>query len=724
MVQRCKCDDTFIKIVLSSLLTVLLVATPVLSYDGDQLWDWNYGVKIDEAVSPGTLTDHQPVVDGLGGAYVVYRKAGSLTPTWMDYNAAVRVEHLDDDGQTDWNILASAQSGGKTWSPVACGDRYGNVIVAWVEGPIDPPISDPFIYMGSGYRVQVQKLNSAGSRLWASDAILSTKSGQDIFSLSLKICPDGIGGAYVGWGARLTHVDENGSPTHSLNGIEIVPGGTGGYQFVYDEAASFIWDPINFKFIPILGGVYAVWKDTNDKLFGQLVHAGKQWGPSGLEIADFHAMGNFDLAVDNDGDLLVCYGGQPTVSTAFQIRAQKLDELGSKLWIADGRLVLNSTDVGGIWSSAGVGLAIAPDDIGGAIVSWQDYRPQTIGTTDLYAQRLDPSGIKMWTNEILLPPYTVGDTAPGDQGLPIMVPDGADGAVVVYQDKGGFSWDIAATRVSEEGARLWSQWVRWDGTSFSDPGLNQTSPTIALDQWGSPSGVFVAWQETEGGHHRIFAEKVEASSAAPINDDCSAATVLYPGTTHVDSLVWAVNDGSAGCGGSASIADVWYKVTPQGSGVLNLNTCGSNDIGGLDNGIDTVLSVHSGCPGTTGNQIVCNDDWVSNGMPSGACNGIDLGSSTRDSAVSLPVQKNQTYYVRVSHYSSTKLGQFRLNSELLVQTSLEGDFNYDGDVDGVDLNDFSEAYPGSLEADLTGDGLVDEMDVELFAGQYGQIVEN
>ena len=246
----------------------------------------------------------------------------------------------------------------------------------------------------------------------------------------------------------------------------------------------------------------------------------------------------------------------------------------------------------------------------------------------------------------------------------LLVPDGADGAVVVYQDKGGFSWDIAATRVSEAGARLWSQWVRFDGSSFSDPGLNQTFPTIAVDEWGSPGGVFVAWQESEGSHHRIFAEKVEVSSTAPINDNCSLATVLYPGNTHVGSLAWATNDGSAGCGSSSSSADVWYRVTPQGSGELKLNTCGSNDIGGQDNGIDTVLSVHSGCPGTTGNQIVCNDDWVS------TCSGTDNGTS-RDSAVSLSVQKNQTYYVRVSHHPDSKLGPFRLSSQLLVQTSFE-----------------------------------------------------
>ena len=212
MVRRNRCEGTSIKIGLGGLLTVFLLALPALAYDGDHLWDWNNGVKIDEAVGPGDLSHHQPVADESGGAYVVYRKAGSLTPTWDDYNAAVRVKHIDETGQTLWNTLASTQSNGKTWSPVACGDRNGNVIVAWVEGPIDPPPSDPFYYPGSGYRVQAQKLNSNGARLWTNDAILSTKTYSNGFSLSLKICPDGIGGAFVGWGSRLMHVDKD--PTH------------------------------------------------------------------------------------------------------------------------------------------------------------------------------------------------------------------------------------------------------------------------------------------------------------------------------------------------------------------------------------------------------------------------------------------------------------------------------------------------------------------------------
>ena len=52
----------------------------------------------------------------------------------------------------------------------------------------------------------------------------------------------------------------------------------------------------------------------------------------------------------------------------------------------------------------------------------------------------------------------------------------------------------------------------------------------------------------------------------------------------------------------------------------------------------------------------------------------------------------------------------------------EGDFNGDGDVDGLDLLDFSFYYDQQQfpEADLNGDFLIDAADLEAFAYDYGR----
>ncbi|OPX19169.1 MAG: hypothetical protein BZ151_10680 [Desulfobacca sp. 4484_104] len=52
----------------------------------------------------------------------------------------------------------------------------------------------------------------------------------------------------------------------------------------------------------------------------------------------------------------------------------------------------------------------------------------------------------------------------------------------------------------------------------------------------------------------------------------------------------------------------------------------------------------------------------------------------------------------------------------------EGDFNGDGDVDGLDLQAFSQYYAQQQipEADLNGDFLVDSADIEVFVNDYGR----
>src|SRR6185369_7798087 len=86
---------------------------------------------------------------------------------------------------------------------------------------------------------------------------------------------------------------------------------------------------------------------------------------------------------------------------------------------------------------------------------------------------------------------------------------------------------------------------------------------------------------------------------------------------------------------------------------LSISTCGSNDIGGIDHGVDTVLSMHSGCPGTDENRLECNDD-------SDVCGGLDAGVR-RDSYISRSIAEGETVWIRVSHFGESSPGNFILN---------------------------------------------------------------
>jgi hypothetical protein len=121
------------------------------------------------------------------------------------------------------------------------------------------------------------------------------------------------------------------------------------------------------------------------------------------------------------------------------------------------------------------------------------------------------------------------------------------------------------------------------------------------------------------------------------NDDCSGAFEACPGTTYSGSTNSATNDGSASCGTSDSSPDVWYSYVPDSNGTATFSLCTGTSY-------DSVISIHSGCPGTSANELGCDDDYCGGGGPS---------------QVTINVTAGNTYYIRVTGwYGST--GQYGL----------------------------------------------------------------
>ena len=127
------------------------------------------------------------------------------------------------------------------------------------------------------------------------------------------------------------------------------------------------------------------------------------------------------------------------------------------------------------------------------------------------------------------------------------------------------------------------------GTTGSPGTVISSHPTGALTfVWVSDSSVTLdGWQ---------------ASVFCPVGtpyDDCGAAFGLVLGTT-TRSLGGTAPDGSASCGNAGT--DDWFTFTAPFDGFLDIDTIGST--------FDTVVSVHTGCPGTPSNQIDCDNDTI------------------------------------------------------------------------------------------------------------------
>jgi hypothetical protein len=107
--------------------------------------------------------------------------------------------------------------------------------------------------------------------------------------------------------------------------------------------------------------------------------------------------------------------------------------------------------------------------------------------------------------------------------------------------------------------------------------------------------------------------------------------------------------------GSGGGADLFFTITPPVPGLYTFDTCGS--------AIDTVMSLHSGCPATEANLIVCNDD--------GGCPG-----NTLTSQVSALLAAGEAYFVRVAGYGTPdtppRTGSITLTAHRNVTTVVTG----------------------------------------------------
>jgi predicted nucleotidyltransferase len=132
-------------------------------------------------------------------------------------------------------------------------------------------------------------------------------------------------------------------------------------------------------------------------------------------------------------------------------------------------------------------VRLASDRADGAIVTWQDERN---GNSDIYAHHILAEGV--------VDPTWPADgralcTAEGAQTGPQVVPDGAGGAIVAWQDDRAGNSDIYAQHVLASGA-VDPAWPA-DGRAVCSVAGGQTGFTICSDE---ASGAVIAWYENRG----------------------------------------------------------------------------------------------------------------------------------------------------------------------------------------------------------------------------------
>lgn len=272
-----------------------------------------------------------------------------------------------------------------------------------------------------------------------------------------------------------------------------------------------------------LGGAFIAWQDRRggdyDIYMQSVDHAGVvRWAAYGIVVCG--AAGDQEepqIAADGAGGaFIVWHDGR---GAANDIYAQRVDEQGNRLWAVTGVPLCIASE----WQWE---PRIVADGAGGAIVTWYDSRN---GYPDIYAQRIDGSGVVAWTaNGVPV------STAPNTQTDPRIVTDGLGGAIITWWDDQVGDGDIYAQRIDGAGNSLWSA----NGIAVCAATAFQIFPEIVPDGFG---GAIIVWNDGRSGNWDVYAQAVDANG----------------------TLLWA----AGGLPIVAEANDQWRpRITPNGSG--------------------------------------------------------------------------------------------------------------------------------------------------------------
>ena len=425
-------------------------------------------------------------------------------------------------------------------------DGSGGAFIAW----IDNRNGNPDLY--------AQRINVSGSALWTANGLPFCTDVSNI--ASLRITSDISGGAIMTWldyrngntDIYAQRTNSIGAPRWTLDGTYICNEASdqSNHQLVYDGSggAIIVWDD---------------WRNGNMDIFAQRIDAGglKWWLNNGLAVCT--AANNQtgpQIATDGAGGAIITWSDIRNGN--YDIFAQRVEADGTPKWTADGVAICTAIQPQG-------NPQILSDGAGGAIIVWQDWRS---GNYDIFAQRINSSGVVQWT------PDGVGIcTIATDQASPFIASDGAGGAIVTWLDSRSGYYEIYARKIDATGTPQWTT----NGVLISSMPIFLYDAKIISDDQG---GAIITWHD----YTNVYAQHVDNAG----NALWQANGILVSGATGNQSLPVLVPNDAGGAilawmdtrnanndiyGGSIEFSGQIYEPAPDIASVDDI----SADQGGL-----------------------------------------------------------------------------------------------------------------------------------------------
>ncbi len=451
----------------------LLVFVIVLFGVSNLAAQWSGDPKVNNPICLALRPQTRPkvVTDGAGGAIFTwkdYRKdAGGGTDTTEIY-----AQRINASGSVQWAVNGVSISTAISQASQIVSDDAGGAIISWIDFRSGNAIDFADVY--------AQRINASGIAQWPPNGVPICTN--PLRQVNGPIVSDGAGGAIIMWmddrngfssrDVYAQRINTSGVVQWPANGVAIC---TATNDQVVADGPGAISDGA--------GGAIITWSDfrngTDNDIFAQRINASGvvQWTTDGVAICTAtNNQGSAIIASDGAGGAIITW---TDARSGADIYAQRINASGVVQWTTNGVAICTAP----IFQTFST---ITSDGVGGAIITWQDYRNGT--DYDIYAQRVNASGVAQWaTNGVAM------CTATNIQLEPAIVGDGTDGAIITWRDyRSGTNYDIYVQYVNASGVAQWTA----NGLAMCTASNSQSYPAMVSDNVG---GAIVAWKDLRNG---------------------------------------------------------------------------------------------------------------------------------------------------------------------------------------------------------------------------------
>lgn len=421
--------------------------------------------------------------------------------------------------------------------------------------------------------IYAQRLRNNGLVKWATGGVVIC--GNSFVQKSSAITESDNGSAIITWEDNRNgnydiyaqKIDSSGNVLWAADGIavcskanhqknpKIVSDNAGGAVVVWEDSASFYFDVFaqrinalgvtqwasngvalctapNNQVNPKIdtdgaGGAIVTWQDKRNNsdydIYAQAVNAAGtvQWTANGLVVCNAVNVQN-NPRIEPDGN-----GGAYIVwvdkrnATNVDIYAQRLNASGIAQWTSNGVVVCNASNNQSAHDIKNIGA-------GGLAISWKDDRS---GKFEIYTQVLNPSGVAQQTaNGILL-----SNLASLRSINPNTVVDGQGGCIIVWQDSIATGFNIHSQKINNTGVPQWAV----GGVTISSAASDQINATLVSDGLG---GAVYAWEDKRNGDydiyaHRLFSNGLPTVGIFEIENTNAFDVICFPNPINQNSII-------------------------------------------------------------------------------------------------------------------------------------------------------------------------------------------